>query len=287
MVAEASEKLERPSGRKAFLVGASDYGEEVVDLPKARDEVKALAARLVEIGFDEKNVDVLINGGDFSDYPTKANIERRFQRFVHALEPGDFAFVYLSGHGFQPTDSNEAFFIPVDARANAPVETSVSLNRMLAKLNSGKATFNWAIVDACRENGARAGGKGTKGLTVPANVAESSGAKTSPQKFSNVFDGGKLAVLSSCAPGKAAYEDEDGGFFARSLLEALDPTNPKPNANGDEALTFSEAVAYVAQRTNELARENLGVSQVPVLNGEIVDFVVWEKAKIDALSNER
>lgn len=283
----ASSRCSPTTSGFAFLVDASDYGEEVVDLPKARDEVEALAERLVEIGFDEKNVEVLINGGDFSDYPTKANIERRFHRFVDALEPGDFAFVYLSGRGFQPADSNEAFFVPVDFETNDPVETSVSLDRMLAKLNSGKASFNWAIVDACRENGAGAGGKGTKGLTVPANVAESSGAKTSPRKFLNVSDEGRFAVLSSCARGEATYEDEDGGFFARSLLEALDPTNPKPNANGDEALTFSEAVAYVAQRTNELARKKRGVSQVLVLNGEIVDFVVWEKAKIDALSNKR
>ena len=127
IVAEAKDDLDRPSGHKAFLVGASDYNRDVADLPCVKNDVEALAERLVEIGFEEHNVTVLTDGVGYESMPIKENIDERFAEFVEDLQPGDFVIVYLSGHGIQPSDSKEAFFAPVDVKANAPFETAVSI----------------------------------------------------------------------------------------------------------------------------------------------------------------
>ena len=62
-------KLESPTGLKAFIVGADDY-RDATDLPCVRNDVEAFAARLIEVGFEEKNVAVLKTGGKFDDFPT-------------------------------------------------------------------------------------------------------------------------------------------------------------------------------------------------------------------------
>ncbi|MBR2004757.1 MAG: caspase family protein, partial [Thermoguttaceae bacterium] len=263
-------KLESPTGLKAFIVGADDY-RDATDLPCVRNDVEAFAARLIEVGFEEKNVAVLKTGGKFDDFPTKANVEERFEAFVENLRPGDFVVVYLSGHGVQPTDSKEAFFVPVDAKAEDPFGTSVSIDRMLAALDASQARFRWMIVDACRNDPTNARGifktraTGARGLSEIADAPKTT------------------SLLQSCQPGKCSYEGGDGvanGVFTLSLLEAFDPKNSRADVDGDGALAFSEVLKYVSERTNELALELHGVSQKPMLSGEITDFAILDGLRV-------
>ncbi len=271
-------KLASPTGFKAFLVGADDY-RDATDLAFVKNDVEALAARLVELGFEEKNVATLKTGGDFGDFPTKDNIEERFAAFVESLRPGDFAIVYLSGHGIQPADSKESFFAPIDVKARDPFGTAVSIDKMLAALESSDANFRWMIVDACRDDPTNAkaifktrSAAGAKGLVEIASAPKST------------------SLLQSCQPGKFSYECGDGvdhGVFTLSLLEALDKNNPRADVDKDGALAFSEVFKYVTERTNELALERCGATQTPNWSGQITDFAILSGLLRDGLTQER
>ncbi len=270
-------KLSSPTGFKAFLVGADDY-RDATDLAFVKNDVEALAARLVELGFEEKNVATLKTGGDFGDFPTKDNIEERFAAFVESLRPGDFAIVYLSGHGIQPADSKESFFAPIDVKARDPFGTAVSIDKMLAALESSDANFRWMIVDACRDDPTNAkaifktrSAAGAKGLVEIASAPKST------------------SLLQSCQPGKFSYEcggGVDHGVFTLSLLEALDKNNPRADVDKDGALAFSEVFKYVTERTNELALEHCGATQTPNWSGQITDFAILSGLLRDGLTQE-
>ncbi|MBQ2849449.1 MAG: SUMF1/EgtB/PvdO family nonheme iron enzyme, partial [Thermoguttaceae bacterium] len=259
----ADERFETPRG-KAFFVATDDYGKSAPPLPGARRDVESLAARFVQFGFAESDITVLKTGGGFEDYPLKRNIEKRFEAFVRSLEPGDFAFVYLSGRGVQASDSNEAFFVPIDVEPSDPLGTSVSIDAMTAALEKSDAKFRCLVVDACRNDpnnpdkslfGVRA--LGAKDLTDPISAPDST------------------SVLQSCEPGRSSFEVKDGnGLLTMSLLEALDQNVALADANGDGALGFGEMVEYVTARTDALAREHFNAAQKPTLSGQTEDFIL-------------
>ena len=260
---------------KAFLVGADDY-DNASKLLCVKNDVEAFAARLVEIGFDKNNVTVLKTGGKSGDLPMKGNIEKRFAEFVESLKPGDFAVVFMSGHGLQNQETKEAFFAPVDLEPEKLFETAVSIDGMLARLEESSAKRRWMIVDACRnvpaewetsEMRTRAVDGATPGLTSLIEVPDST------------------ILLQSCEPGKVSYEGGEHGLFTQSLLEALDANGSKADGNSDGVLKLTELVEYVAERTNELAEQN-GGTQKPTWSGATTDFEILTTL-IEGLPPER
>ncbi|MBQ2850138.1 MAG: caspase family protein [Thermoguttaceae bacterium] len=273
---DENSKLETSTGRKAFLVGADDYAN-VDSLDCVKNDVEALEKRLEEIGFEPRNITTLKTGGNFGDYPTKANIEERFAAFVDNLQPGDFVVVFLSGHGLQPNDSTEKFFAPIDLKIEKPFETAVSIDKMLAQLEKSRATFRWMIVDACR-NDPRRSEAPTKALGVR-GLGDFSNAPRS------------ISLLLSCQPGAVSYEggfgkakDVDNGFLTLGLLEALDANDSKADANNDGVLSFWETLKYVSDRTNELAYYYYGKTQKPNLTGDVTDFALIDDLRVDGIS---
>lgn len=257
-----ADALESPGDFKAFIVGASDYDDELglSDLDFVQNDVESLAARFIEIGFKKENVVVLKSGGDFKYFPTKKNIEKRYRKFLDSLQKGDFVVVYLSGHGIQATGSEEAFFAPSDVEPKDWFGTSISINNMLTDLDESVAKFRWMIVDACRNDPffRKTKAIGVKGLTDIVNAPETT------------------AFLQSCQPGEFSYGVDGISVFTLSLLEAFDEKKKLADANDDGAVAFSEAYKYVQSRTADLAQQCYGVSQKPDLNCKIPDFVILE-----------
>jgi len=272
VVAPKNGELEVPVGRKAFLVAADDYGDKAPPLPGAKKDVEALAKKLVEIGFEERDVVVLKTGETDDKRPTQSAIARRFAEFVDNLNEGDFVIVYLSGHGIQ-SPSGEAFFAPTDVDLKDLFGTSVSIKKMTRALKKSAASFRWIIVDACREDPSNPGA-----ARSPFQLARSATARALTDPL-DVPD--SVLLLQSCEPGNLSYEGGRGrakhlenGFFTLSLLEALDESKSKADANDDGVLAFSELFTYVSARTNEMAYEFYDATQKPCLDGLAADFAL-------------
>ena len=282
----ASFEFPNRSNRKALLIAADDYGAKASALPGAKRDVEALRARLLEIGFEERNVVTLqtarTNTGeiDYDFLPQKAKIEERFKAFVDDLKPGDFAFVFLSGHGLEAPRTNEAFFVPIDFDPEEPLATAVSVDAMMTALAKSAATFRWFAVDACRSK-----------PSVPSRTLFASrSTDASPlSEIANVPE--SVVLLQSCRSGQNSYEGGYGdakeianGFFALSLLEALDSKESKADANKDGVASFMEICQYVTTRTRYLARTYYNKEQTPTLSvADLPDFPFLTELMVDGI----
>ncbi len=285
VVAPKNGELEVPVGRKAFLVAADDYGDKAPSLPGAKKDVEALSKKLVEIGFEERDVVVLKTGETDDKRPTQSAIARRFAEFVDNLNEGDFVIVYLSGHGIQ-SPSGEAFFAPTDVDLKDLFGTSVSIKEMARALKKSAASFRWIIVDACREDPSNPGA-----ARSPFQLARSATARALTDPL-DVPD--SVLLLQSCEPGNLSYEGGRGrakhlenGLFTLSLLEALDENKSKADANDDGVLAFSELFTYVSARTKKMAYEYYDATQKPCLSGFATDFALMTIGDVTPRDREK
>lgn len=245
-----------------------------------------MRARLLENGFEERNVVTLQTARtddgaiDFDLLPQKAKIEERFKAFVDDLQPGDFAFVFLSGHGIEAPRTKEAFFVPIDFDPDEPLATSVSVDAMMAALAKSAAKFRWFAVDACR----------SRPSAPSRTLFASKSTDASPlSEIANVP--ASVVLLQSCRSGQSSYEggfgeakDIANGFFTLSLLEALDAKESKADANKDGVASFIEICRYVTTRTNVLAQTYYKREQEPTLSGaDIIDFPFLTGLLVDGL----
>src|SRR5262245_780964 len=81
--------------RRAFIVGVQRYSDgNIEQLSRTANDAKDLARDLEEVGFDKKNIKVVI------DPKSKDAFNKEFSAFLKTVEPGDSVVFFFSGHGF-------------------------------------------------------------------------------------------------------------------------------------------------------------------------------------------
>src|SRR5262245_25449611 len=180
-----------PSGssasRVALVIGNADYPDANTPLAHPAKDAQALAGALRRNGFD---VEVQQNLG-------REDMTRALERFKAKIRPGAVALVSYGGFGIQV--GRQSFMIPVDAQIWKEADVrrvGISIESVLADMNSQGADVKLAILDASRRNPFE-----RRFRAVSAGL----GAIDTPQ--------GTL-LLSATAPGKVAYD----GAGERSLL---------------------------------------------------------------------
>ncbi|KAG0501471.1 hypothetical protein HPP92_001543 [Vanilla planifolia] len=85
--------------KKAVLIGCNYPGTKA-ELKGCVNDVRRMHRCLVErYGFDEGDIEVLIDTDRSFTQPTGANIRSAISRLIRSAKPGDFLFVHYSGHG--------------------------------------------------------------------------------------------------------------------------------------------------------------------------------------------
>jgi len=124
---------------------------------------------------------------------------------VASVHPGDFAFVYYSGHGVEVKGIN--YLLPVDLPADATADEveddAVSAQRIATELDDRGAAVKVIVLDACRDN--------------PIKGSRSAGGGLAPMEGL-----GSLIVFATEA-GKTASDNSASrnGLFTQYLLKAL------------------------------------------------------------------
>ena len=81
--------------RRAFIIGNKDYRDgNIQQLQRTINDAKDVAKDLEQIGFDKKNIKVVL------DVKNKSAFDKEFDAFLKTVETGDTVFFYFSGHGF-------------------------------------------------------------------------------------------------------------------------------------------------------------------------------------------
>ena len=197
---------------------------------------------LNELKFDR--VDLFASGSPQVKYddgppllaePTIGNLDSFFdRRFEHPfLESGDNLWFFFAGHGKR--DRGIDYLMPIDGSIRRLEKTALSVSYVAERLRRSGADNVILMLDACRDDGAKDGGEGIKGI----------------QKG--------LVTLYSCSPNELAYEIEPlkQGAFTHALIEGL-----RIQGEGNCA-TVERLCQHLKYRVPELTKHHKNRTQTP------------------------
>jgi hypothetical protein len=242
--------------RVALVVGNNDY-RNVPKLLKAVNDARTMGDTLKQLGFS-----VMV-----AENQSRQQFSETLLAFDRAIEPGDTAFFFYAGHGFEIAGQN--YLLPTDVPAATEGQeelvrdASILADRIVERLQNKKARTSILVFDACRNN-----------------PFERSGTRA-------VAGGGGLAPMMQLPEGVFSV------FSAGPRQTALDRlSNDDANPNSVFTRTFAkellnpgENLVQVAQRTRRLVSEMADTvkhRQVPVYFDQMVDDVFLSGIAKDA-----
>jgi Caspase domain len=237
----------RAEKRVALVIGNNDY-KNVPKLQKAVNDARTMGDTLKQLGFS-----VMV-----AENQTRQAFSETLLAFDAAVGPGDTAFFFYAGHGFEIAGQN--FLLPTDVPAASEGQeelvrdASVLADRIIERLQNKNVRTAILVFDACRNN-----------------PFERSGTRA-------LAGGGGLAPMTQLPEGVFSV------FSAGPRQTALDRlSNNDNNPNSVFTRTFAkellqpgENLVQVAQHTRRLVSEmaeTVKHKQIPVYFDQMVDDV--------------
>jgi hypothetical protein len=231
--------------RVALVIGNNDY-RNVPKLQKAVNDARTMGDTLKQLGFS-----VMV-----AENQTRQAFSQTLLQFDKTIDPGDTAFFFFAGHGFEIAGQN--FLLPTDVPAaregqeELVRDASILADRIVERLQRRGTRTAILVFDACRNNpfertGTRAvaGGGGLAPMTqLPEGV------------FSVFSAGPRQTALDRLSDS----DDNPNSVFTRTFAKEL----LKPGDN----------LVQVAQRTRRLVSEMADTvhhKQIPVYFDQMVD----------------
>ena len=131
--------------RVALVIGNDAY-QSVPALRKAANDARAVGEALTGLGFDVTRAENL----------TQRAMSETFARFDAKVQPGDTAFFFFAGHGFEIRGLN--YLLPTDVPAAGEGQdelvrdAAVAVDVLIERLHSRGAGTAILVLDACRDN---------------------------------------------------------------------------------------------------------------------------------------
>jgi uncharacterized caspase-like protein len=233
--------------RVALVIGNNDY-KNVPKLQKAVNDARTMGDTLKQLGFS-----VMV-----AENQTRQAFSETLLAFDKAVQPGDTAFFFFAGHGFEIAGQN--FLLPTDVPAASEGQeelvrdASVLADRIIERLQNKKARTSILVFDACRNNPfERAGTRA---------VAGSGGLAPMTQLPEGVFSVFSAGPRQTALDRLSNNDDNPNSVFTRTFAKEL--------------LRPGENLVQVAQRTRRVVSEMAETAshkQIPVYFDQMVDDV--------------
>jgi uncharacterized caspase-like protein len=233
--------------RVALVIGNNDY-KNVPKLQKAVNDARTMGDTLRQLGFT-----VMV-----AENQNRTQFSQSLLAFDNAVGPGDTAFFFYAGHGFEIAGQN--YLLPTDVPAATEGQeelvrdASVLADRIVERLQNKKVRTSILVFDACRNN-----------------PFERSGTRA-------VAGGGGLAPMTQLPEG--VFSIFSAGY-KQTALDRLSNDDNSPNSVftrtfSKELLQPGENLVEVAQHTRKLVSEmaeGIGHRQIPAYTDQMVDNV--------------
>ncbi len=233
--------------RVALVIGNNDY-RNVPKLQKAVNDARTMGDTLKQLGFT-----VMV-----AENQNRTQFSQSLLAFDNAVGPGDTAFFFYAGHGFEIAGQN--YLLPTDVPAATDGQeelvrdASVLADRIVERLQNKKVRTSIFVFDACRNN-----------------PFERQGTRA-------VAGGGGLAPMSQLPEG--VFSIFSAGY-KQTALDRLSNDDNSPNSVftrtfSKELLLPGENLVEVAQHTRKLVSEmaeKIGHRQIPAYTDQMVDNV--------------
>src|SRR5437016_13780039 len=131
--------------RVALVVGNNDY-RNVPKLQKAVNDARTMGDTLKQLGFT-----VMV-----AENQSRQAFSQTLLAFDNAVGPGDTAFFFYAGHGFEI--AGQTYLLPTDVPAATEGQeelvrdASVLADRVIERLQNKRARTSILVFDACRNN---------------------------------------------------------------------------------------------------------------------------------------
>src|SRR6185437_904766 len=212
--------------RVALVIGNNDY-RNVSKLQKAVNDARTMGEALKQLGFS-----VMV-----AENQSRAQFAQSLLAFDNAVGPGDTAFFFYAGHGFEIAGQN--YLLPTDVPAATEGQeelvrdASVLADRIVERLQNKKVRTSILVFDACRNN-----------------PFERQGTRA-------VAGGGGLAPMTQLPEG--VFSIFSAGY-KKTALDRLSNDDNSPNSVftrtfAKELLTPGENLVEVAQHTRKQVSE--------------------------------
>ncbi|MDZ4165608.1 MAG: caspase family protein [Smithellaceae bacterium] len=258
-----------PEGQKAgrfdvaVIIGNRNYaasGSPNVDF--ANRDAQVMREYLIRtMGYDPANI-LYAEDATLSKFNEFFGGERdhRGRLFRFVKEKVSSVFVYYVGHGAPDLETNEAYFVPVDANPRDLKSNGYRLQTFYDNLAKIPAKRMTVVLDACFS------GNSEKGLLFkdisPALV-----------KVKKEFQGPANAVLiTSAAVDQVStwYREKRHSLFTYFFLKGL---QGEADGDRDGRITVGEMDVFLKEHVPYMARRLTGVEQQPVVTGNAADVI--------------
>src|ERR1700730_8831897 len=191
--------------RVALVIGNDTY-VNVPRLQKAGNDARTMGETLKKLGF------TVLAGENL----TRRDMADKFATFDRMVDPGDVAFFFFAGHGFELKGDN--YLLPVDVPAATAGweelvrDASFAAQRVIERLQVRQVRTAILVLDACRDNPFEHGG--TRGVSGVGGLA----AMTPPEGVFVVFSAGaKQTALDRVSDSDTSPNSVFTRFFAHEL----------------------------------------------------------------------
>ena len=260
------------SSRRAFLIGAEEYGDGFASLPAVRQDIQLISSSLKACGYD---VEICP-----PEFLTNASLlDNAIRSFCSDGGSEDIRILYFTGHGLllDNVDCIIPAGTPRRAALNSPNQrVSTDLSQTVADSNIGLVLF---IIDACRN---------TEDVPVTKGSAEwgdvSRLRKPEEARFIRYFG---CASKQTCQVLLTISGEQDSSLFTKVLAERLDNGNcfsliQLMRRVEEFSLKVLSEHPYLNNQTPRLSYGELSTDKLRVLNSLIFGtngnegcFSVW------------
>ena len=233
--------------RVALVIGNNDY-KNVPKLQKAVNDARTMGDTLKQLGFS-----VMV-----AENQTRQAFSQTLLQFDATIQPGDTAFFFFAGHGFEIAGQN--FLLPTDVPAASEGQeelvrdASILADRIVERLQRRGTRTAILVFDACRNNPFER--RGTRAVAGGGGLAPMTQL---PEGVFSVFSAGpRQTALDRLSDS----DDNPNSVFTRIFAKEL----LKPGDN----------LVQVAQRTRRVVSEMADTvrhKQIPVYFDQMVDDV--------------
>ena len=229
------------SNRRALVIGNDSY-KQITKLLNAREDAKAVAESLEQIGY------LVTLKLDLTEKEMKSTL----RVFKSQISGGEEVVIFYAGHGVQIGSSN--YLLPTDIAGENEEQIkdeAIQLQRILDDMTERKAKLTLVMLDACRDNPFKIAGRNIGGRGLAPTTAAN----------------GQMVIFSA-GTGQQALDrlgpnDKDkNGVFTRVLIKEMKNTG----------VSVDKLIRNVRTQVVALA-QSIGHEQVPAIYDQVVgDF---------------
>ena len=233
------------SNRRALVIGNDSY-KQITKLLNAREDAKAVAESLEQVGYMVTlKLDL-----------TEKEMKSALRVFKSQINGGEEVVIFYAGHGVQLGSSN--YLLPTDITGENEEQIkdeAIQLQRILDDMTEKKAKLTLVMLDACRDNPFKVAGRNIGGRGLAPTTAAN----------------GQMVIFSA-GTGQQALDrlgpndKNKNGVFTRVLIKEMKIAG----------VSIDKLIRNVRTQVVSLA-QSIGHEQVPAIYDQVVGDFYFKK----------